>query len=349
MDKATEQALWWIARNGLTIRLESKHQGNFFFDPKTGTTVGNFPGDERIKTLLANERSKRGMMARPIPGWEFKSQAPAPVKDKKPDTAPIRSPVETPGFCIPVTPKKIGSIRVLSKETTDREPSQAEADEYAEWLGLDKETEQHLWWIARTGLKSPLPKPWQACEAANGDIFYFNSINGNSVWDHPSDAVIKKLLADQRQKTARARGTLGKDKQKPVVEHPVSMATNRSLDKGSKTVNGTKKLSAGQRSKMGRVARCLQRKRTTTVGRPARDLEHASPAGHDFGKVKRDDDARYCKCLSSCGSCLSSCGTCLSSCGACLSSEEVVNPCSFCCCGFLMFIVLVIILLFAGR
>ena len=36
-----------------------------------------------------------------------------------------------------------------------------ELSEYADFLGLDLEAEPHLVWIARAGLKAPLPKQWK--------------------------------------------------------------------------------------------------------------------------------------------------------------------------------------------
>lgn len=38
----------------------------------------------------------------------------------------------------------------------------AEVAEYAEWLGMDPKTDQKLMWIAKSGLKAPLPADWKA-------------------------------------------------------------------------------------------------------------------------------------------------------------------------------------------
>jgi len=34
----------------------------------------------------------------------------------------------------------------------------------------------------------------------NGDIYYFNFANGESIWDHPSDEVFRKRVIDERRK-----------------------------------------------------------------------------------------------------------------------------------------------------
>lgn len=40
-------------------------------------------------------------------------------------------------------------------------PTSDEIKEYATWLGMDVDTEQHLFYIAREGLKAPLPESWK--------------------------------------------------------------------------------------------------------------------------------------------------------------------------------------------
>jgi hypothetical protein len=37
-------------------------------------------------------------------------------------------------------------------------------------------------WIAREGLKAPLPEHWKPCKTPTGDIYYFNFQSGDSVW-----------------------------------------------------------------------------------------------------------------------------------------------------------------------
>jgi len=34
----------------------------------------------------------------------------------------------------------------------------------------------------------------------NGDIYYFNFANGESIWDHPCDEVFRKRVIDERRK-----------------------------------------------------------------------------------------------------------------------------------------------------
>mmetsp|Transcript_57315 Transcript_57315/g.136240 ORF Transcript_57315/g.136240 Transcript_57315/m.136240 type:complete len:173 (-) Transcript_57315:332-850(-) len=83
----------------------------------------------------------------------------------------------------------------------DREPTDEEIREYAEFLGIDCDHESHLLWIAREGVLAPVPSPWRACQAqGEGDVFYFNFETGESTWDHPADEKYRKLVEDYRLK-----------------------------------------------------------------------------------------------------------------------------------------------------
>ena len=78
--------------------------------------------------------------------------------------------------------------------------------DYAKWLGMDLETEKDLMWIAREGLKAPLPEHWKPCKAPDtGDIYYFNFQTGESVWDHPCDEYYKNLYAAEKANLERRR------------------------------------------------------------------------------------------------------------------------------------------------
>lgn len=81
------------------------------------------------------------------------------------------------------------------------EPSASEIQEYAEWLGMNWQEDQSLAWIAREGLKAPLPHPWKPCQSSEGEIFYFNFKTGESSWDHPCDDHYRRVY--QRAKAKR--------------------------------------------------------------------------------------------------------------------------------------------------
>merc|ERR1712151_789308 len=93
-----------------------------------------------------------------------------------------------------------------------------EIEEYAEWLGMDLQKDRDLFWIAKAGLKAPLPKPWKPCQSEEHEIFYFNFETGESVWDHPCDEHYRRVFAEHKAKkeagdtTPRDDGDEKKDK-----------------------------------------------------------------------------------------------------------------------------------------
>ena len=93
---------------------------------------------------------------------------------------------------------------------------------------MDLDAEKELMWIAREGLKAPLPEHWKPCKTpGTGDIYYFNFQTGDSVWEHPCDEHYKSLYAAEKAKLAkreaedrdarsrRARGRRRSRKKKP--------------------------------------------------------------------------------------------------------------------------------------
>ena len=87
-------------------------------------------------------------------------------------------------------------------------PAFGQVLEYAKWVGLDLATRNDLMWLAEKGLCAPLPKGWTACsvdggapqttsygnyEGTAGDVYYFNEVTGESLWDHPLDGVFREL------------------------------------------------------------------------------------------------------------------------------------------------------------
>jgi hypothetical protein len=67
---------------------------------------------------------------------------------------------------------------------------------------MDAAKDAALLWIAREGLKAPLPEPWKTCrtEDGSGKVYYFNFDSGESIWEHPCDLKYKKKFADEKQK-----------------------------------------------------------------------------------------------------------------------------------------------------
>eukprot|EP00438_Fugacium_kawagutii_P017994 Skav223280 [mRNA] locus=scaffold2998:24065:33075:+ [translate_table: standard] len=97
----------------------------------------------------------------------------------------------------------ITGFSILVEQMDEKyEPTEQEIKDYAEWLGIAEE-DTELLWIARQGLKTPLPKPWRPCEASSGEIFFYNPVTGASQWDHPCDEELRQLYLQEKAKKHR--------------------------------------------------------------------------------------------------------------------------------------------------
>ena len=72
--------------------------------------------------------------------------------------------------------------------------------EYAQFLGMDLNEDQDLFYIAREGLKAPLPEVWKPAKNRNGDIYYINLKTKEAQWEHPCDEHYKKVFQDAKKK-----------------------------------------------------------------------------------------------------------------------------------------------------
>merc|ERR1712187_566172 len=72
---------------------------------------------------------------------------------------------------------------------------------YAIYLGMDLQADNDLFWIAREGLKEPIPEPWKPCQLQDSrEVFYFNKITGERSWEHPSDGIYRKMYRNKKLK-----------------------------------------------------------------------------------------------------------------------------------------------------
>ena len=67
----------------------------------------------------------------------------------------------------------------MKEELPDNyEPTQEEIEDYAGYLGMDMQHDRDLFYIAKEGLKAPLPGPWKPCQAADKVVWYYNVDTG---------------------------------------------------------------------------------------------------------------------------------------------------------------------------
>jgi centrosomal protein CEP164 len=132
-----------------------------------------------------------------------------------------------------------GDSIILEEEIDPNyEPTEDEVIEYAKWLGMDLDADKELWWIAREGLKAPLPENWKPCKTTDTEeIYYFNFATGASTWDHPCDEYYRNLYEEEKKKLGNRHQTQEK-KQKQQRERD---DVKKLLGKDKKTTPQQKK------------------------------------------------------------------------------------------------------------
>jgi len=128
---------------------------------------------------------------------------------------------------------------VILEEDIDEnyEPTQAEIDEYAAWLGMNRPEDDDLLWVASEGLKAPLPENWKPCKTQDGEIYYFNFASGESVWDHPCDDYYRKTYEEEKAKKLW-RQTEEKQKRAGVSSSAKSSASGGTVTLGRQPPGG---------------------------------------------------------------------------------------------------------------
>ena len=141
------------------------------------------------------------------------------------------------------------------------EPTEQEIKEYAtDVLGLSLSSDADFLWIARQGIKEPLPTEWKPIQDVTGDIYYFNFDNGQSMWDHPCDEYYRGLYLQEKKKKEQIDRTRDRSKSNSVSEGKESRSRNKSKSETSGTVSKLPKLTPG--SKLAPIAAQKPEKRS---------------------------------------------------------------------------------------
>lgn len=90
----------------------------------------------------------------------------------------------------------------------DYEPTEEEIQEYAQALGFILPDDNDLLYIAREGLKAPLPPDWRVASTADGDIYYYHKDKREPTWDHPMDEFYKKKFEEEKARRAKKTNVL---------------------------------------------------------------------------------------------------------------------------------------------
>lgn len=69
----------------------------------------------------------------------------------------------------------LDGFEFMEEELDDNyNPAEEEVEEYARFLGMDVKQDKELFYIAKEGLKAPLPGSWRPCKSPRGTVFYYN-------------------------------------------------------------------------------------------------------------------------------------------------------------------------------
>ncbi|CDW91648.1 ww domain containing protein [Stylonychia lemnae] len=96
----------------------------------------------------------------------------------------------------------------------DYEPTGEEIEEYAKYLGMDLNDDRDLFYIAKEGLKAPLPNPWKPCRSPGGSIYYYNFDTRGLQKEHPCDDYYKNYYL-------REKGNQRKKKEEKIIKKQI--------------------------------------------------------------------------------------------------------------------------------
>ncbi|VDL90006.1 unnamed protein product [Schistocephalus solidus] len=92
--------------------------------------------------------------------------------------------------------------QMILEETSDENfmPTAEELEACAKMLGIDLDKEPYLAKLVHECLTASLPENWKACADQQGNLYYFNFATGDSSWEHPCDALYRRLAMEERRR-----------------------------------------------------------------------------------------------------------------------------------------------------
>jgi len=94
----------------------------------------------------------------------------------------------------------LDGFEFMEEELDDNyNPTSEEIEEYARFLGMDVNADQNLFFIAKEGLKAPLPSNWKPCKSPDQTVYYYNFETKVLQKEHPCDDYYRKLYLEERQ------------------------------------------------------------------------------------------------------------------------------------------------------
>uniref|UniRef100_A0A7S1JIP2 WW domain-containing protein n=1 Tax=Eutreptiella gymnastica TaxID=73025 RepID=A0A7S1JIP2_9EUGL len=226
LDSDSEKDLMWLAKEALMAPLPpywrpcNTQDGEvYYFNFATGESIWDHPMDPLFKRFVPLERSRLQKSKESGNPYEV-TQAyihatigaflahlcPPELQQtlmREQNDAGASAYIPQPGTVFEYDGG--GYSAVLDDNAENYQPTDQEIADYAQWLGINMDTEKDLLWIAKDGLTTPLPDPWRPCKTNTGDLYYFHFGSGESAWEHPMDEFFKKLVILERDKLEKCK------------------------------------------------------------------------------------------------------------------------------------------------
>lgn len=98
-------------------------------------------------------------------------------------------------------------------------PADEEVEEYARFLGMDPREDRDFFYIAKEGLKAPLPRSWRPCKSPRGTVWYYNFQTKTRQQAHPCDDHYRQLYLEEKEsRRKRAQEQADKKRIKQMQE-----------------------------------------------------------------------------------------------------------------------------------
>ena len=124
---------------------------------------------------------------------------------------------------------------------------------FAHFLGIDVETERHLLYIAQDalGIKG-LPAGWNLGFGEgehDGIPYFFNTETGESVWNHPREAIFQRKVKEEKEKDKKKRAEKERRSKEAGTKNSKDASQSRTPQKGEKPSTGNGKTEKAAPSK----------------------------------------------------------------------------------------------------
>lgn len=113
--------------------------------------------------------------------------------------------------------------------------------------------DQGLLYLAREGLKAPLPPNWVPYQSRDGEVYYKHRITQEQTFDHPTDIEYQKKYEQQKEKMARKNLKSMNMK----ASNPLGMPGNSNLFGNASNPFGSKSNNSGLLSGSSNIAQAV--------------------------------------------------------------------------------------------